>query len=117
MRIHGVEVKEKESEDDVMNTLEKCYSSLNVPFDPNDIDWAHRIRLSYTDNHSGEKVKFIIIKFRPWKVRQLFYKSPPRYYIDSLKKPGFSVSGAVYISWDISPRWDVSSEWGTFHPS
>ena len=25
----GVEVKQKESEDDVMSTLEKCYSSLN----------------------------------------------------------------------------------------
>ena len=38
LRIHGVKVKEKESKDDVLNTLEKCYSSLNVPFDPNDID-------------------------------------------------------------------------------
>ena len=54
MPIDGVKVKEKESEDDVMNTLEKCYSSLNVSFDPiliqSDIDRAHRIELSYTDN-------------------------------------------------------------------
>ena len=28
LSIHGVEVKDKESEDDVMNTLEKCYSSF-----------------------------------------------------------------------------------------
>ena len=46
LRIHGVEVKEKESEDDIMSTLEKCYSSLNVPFDPNDIERAHYIELS-----------------------------------------------------------------------
>ena len=70
--IHGVEVKEKESEDDVMNMLEQCYSSLDVPFNPNDIDRAHRIRLSYTDNHLGKKVKSIIIKFRSWKAHQLF---------------------------------------------
>ena len=59
MPIDGVKVKEKESEDDVMNTLEKCYSSLNVSFDPiliqSDIDRAHRIELSYTDNHTGKK--------------------------------------------------------------
>ena len=61
-----MEVKEKESEDDVMNTLEKCYSSLNLPFDPNDTDRAHRIGLSYTDNHSGKKVKSITVKFRSW---------------------------------------------------
>ena len=53
LRIHGVEVKEKEGKDDVMNTLELCYSSLDVPFNPNDIDRAHLIGLSYTDNHSG----------------------------------------------------------------
>ena len=53
LRIHGVEVKEKEGKDDVMNTLELCYSSLGVPFNPNDIDRAHLIGLSYTDNHSG----------------------------------------------------------------
>ena len=53
LRIHGVEVKEKEDKDDVMNTLEQCYSSLDVPFNPNDIDRAHLIGLSHTDNHSG----------------------------------------------------------------
>ena len=53
LRIHGVEVKEKEGKDDVMNTLEQCYSSLDVPFNPNDVDRAHLIGLSHTDNHSG----------------------------------------------------------------
>ena len=53
LRIHGVEVKEKEGKDDVMHTLEQCYSSLDVPFNPNDVDRAHLIGLSHTDNHSG----------------------------------------------------------------
>ena len=67
-------------------------SSLNVPFDPNDIHQAHCIGLSYTDNHSSRKVKFLIIKLRSGKARQLFYKSWPRYHNDGSKKPGFSVS-------------------------
>ena len=66
---------QKESEDDFVNTFEICYSSLNVPFDPNDIDQAHRIKLSYTDNYSGKKLKSIIAKFRSWKKARLhFYK-------------------------------------------
>ena len=49
-----MEAKEKETEDDIMNTLKQYFSSLDVPFNPNDIDRAHGVRLSHTDNHSGE---------------------------------------------------------------
>ena len=45
-----------------MNTLKKYYSSLNVPFDPDNIERAHRIVLLYTDNHSGKIVKTITVK-------------------------------------------------------
>ena len=69
-----------------MNMLVKCYSSLNVLFNPNDIERAHRIGLSNTDKHSGKKVKFIIVKFRSWKARWR------RYHTDGSKKPGFSIS-------------------------
>ena len=92
LRIHGVEVKENEDEDGVMNVLEDCYSSANLQFDANDIDRAHRIGLPYTDKNSGKKVKSIIVKFRSWKARQRFYKGQPRYCADSSKKPGFTVS-------------------------
>ena len=61
--IHGVEVKENEDEDDIMNVLEDCYSSVNFQFDANDIDCAHRIGLPYTDRNSDKKVKSIIVKF------------------------------------------------------
>ena len=50
-----------------MNKLEKCYSNLNILFDPNNIDRAYHIGLSYTDNHQEKKVKSIIVKFRLWK--------------------------------------------------
>ena len=89
LHIHGVEVKVKESKGDVMNTLEKCYSSLNFPFDPNYIDRAQPDW--YTGDHSGGKVKYIIVKFRSWKARQFFYKSSPWYHNDGSKKPGYSV--------------------------
>ena len=72
LRIHGVEVKENEDEDGVMNVLEDCYSSVNLQSDANDIDRAHRIGLPYTDKNSGKKVKSIIVKFRSWKSRQRF---------------------------------------------
>ena len=77
LRIHGVEVKENEDEDGIMNVLEDCYSSVNLQFDANDIDRAHRIGLPYTDKNSGKKVKSIIVKFRSWKVHQRFYKGQP----------------------------------------
>ena len=92
LRIHGVEVKENEDEDGIMNVLEDCYSSVNLQFDANDIDRAHRTGLPYTDKNSGKKVKSIIVKFRSWKARQRFYKGRPRHYADSSKKPGFTVS-------------------------
>ena len=84
---HGVEMKENEDEDGIMNVLEDCYSSVNMQFDANDIDRAHRTGLPYTDKNSGKKVKSIIVKFRSRKARQRFYKSRPRHYADSSKKP------------------------------
>ena len=72
LRIHGVEVKENEDEDGIMNVLEDCYSSVNLQFDANDIDQAHRIGLPYIDNNSGKKVKSILVKFRSWKAHQCF---------------------------------------------
>ena len=90
--INGVEGKENEDEDGTINVLEDCYSSLNLQFDANDIDHAHRIGLAYTDKNSGKKVKSIIFKLRSWKDRQRFYKGRPMYYADCSKKPGFTVS-------------------------
>ena len=92
MRIHEVEVKENEDEDGIMNVLEDCYSSVNMQFDANDIDRAHRIGLHFTNKNSGKKVKSITVKFRSWKARQRFYTGLPRHYADSSKKPGFTVS-------------------------
>ena len=85
-------MNKNEDDDGIMNVLEDCYSSVNLQFDANNIDRAHRIGLPYTDKNSGKKVKSIIVKFRSWKVHQRVYKGQPRYYADSSKKPGFTVS-------------------------
>ena len=69
-----MEVKENEDKDRIMNVLEDCYSSVNLQFDANDIDSAHRIGLPYTDKNSGKKVKSIIVKFRSWKAHQRLIK-------------------------------------------
>ena len=87
-----MEVKENEDKDGTVHVLEDCYASVNLQFDANDIDRAHRIGLPYTDKYSGKKMKSIIVKLRSWKARQRFYKGRPRYYADSSKKPGFTVS-------------------------
>ena len=92
LRIHGVEIKENEDEDGFMNVMEDSYSSVNLQFDANYIDRAQRIGLPYTDKNSGKKVKSIIVKFRSWKALQRFSKGRPRYFIDSPKKPGLTVS-------------------------
>ena len=49
--MHGVEVKENEDENGIMNVLEDCYSTVNLQFDANAIDRAHRIGLPYTDKN------------------------------------------------------------------
>ena len=74
LHIHRLEVKENEDEDGIMNGLEDCYSSVNLQFDANDIDPAHRIGLPYTDKNSGKKVKSVIAKFRSWKAHQRLIK-------------------------------------------
>ena len=77
LHIHRVKVKENEDEDGIMNGLEDRYSSVNLQFDANDIDPAHRIRLPHTDKNSGKKVKSVIVKFRSWKAHQRLIKVDP----------------------------------------
>ena len=41
----GVEAKENEDEDGIMNVLEDRYSSVNLQFDANNIDRVYRVGL------------------------------------------------------------------------
>ena len=51
-----------------------CLRIHGVPFDPNNIGRGNRIGFSYVENHSGKKVRSIIVKFRSCKARKPFIK-------------------------------------------
>ena len=64
-------------------TKKECYESVKVPFAQEDNDRAHRIGMEYTEKNSGEKVKSIIAKFKPWSARKQFYNARPKLFKDA----------------------------------
>ena len=95
IRIHGTEVSENESVDNVMAVVKSCHEKINVPFDQDNIDRVHRIGKKYTIENTGKKVQSIIVKFQSWKSRKEFYDARPINFVNGKKKPGldfFNVS-------------------------
>ena len=78
IRIHGTEVPENESVDNVMAVAKSCHEKINVPLDQDNIDRVHRIGKKYTDENTGKKVQSIIVKFKSWKSCKDFYDARPR---------------------------------------
>ena len=62
LRIHGVQVPERDGKEDINSVIKECYSKLDIPFSNDNIDRAHRIGKSYVDKFTGIKVKSIIVK-------------------------------------------------------
>ena len=55
----------------------------------------HYIGKLVFDTDSKRKVRSIIVRFKSWESRTVFYKACPRYFMNDRKKPGaksFSVS-------------------------
>ena len=93
LRIHGVEVVKGTEPENIMTTLEDCYKKLDLPYNSENIDRAHRIGKAYVDKVSGAKVQSIIVKFRTWRAREDLYKSRPRRFSQGKEKPvPFTVS-------------------------
>ena len=90
IRIHGTEVSENESVDNVMAVVKSCHEKINVPFDQDNIDRVHRIGKKYTDENAGKKVQSIIVKSKSWKSRKEFYDARPRTFVNGKKKPGLN---------------------------
>ena len=90
IRIHGTEVSENESVDNVMAVVKSCHEKINVPFDQDNIHRVHRIGKKYTDENTGKKVQSIIVKFKSWKSRKEFYDARPRNFVNGKKKPGLN---------------------------
>ena len=89
MRIHGIEFKEGYS-GDIMKELEKCYNVIGIPFNEKEIDRAHGIGKPFFDKERKKKVRSIIVKFKYWKSRAVFYKERPKNYVNGRKKQGFT---------------------------
>ena len=67
---------------------------MELPFNEEVIDRAHRIGKENTDKVSKKKVKSTIVKFKSWKARQKLYNVRPRVQKYGKKKPrqNFSIS-------------------------
>ena len=100
LRIHGIETKTKESNEDIIEKIKECYEALEIPFSEANIDRAHRIGKEYSDKTTGKKVKSITVKFKSWKSRQQLYNSRPRFDKNRKKKPGQNFT----ISVDLTKR-------------
>ena len=61
LRIHG---NGNEKNKDVIEKTSECYNALELPFNEEFIDRAHRVGKEYTDKILKKKVKSIIVKFR-----------------------------------------------------
>ena len=68
--IHGIESNSNEKYEYVMEKIKECYNALELPFNEEIIDRAHRVDKDYTDKISKKKVKSIIVKFKSCKARQ-----------------------------------------------
>ena len=67
---------------------------MELSFNEEVIDRAHRVGREYMNKISKKKVKSIIVKFKSWKARQKLYNARPRVQKDGKKKPrqNFSIS-------------------------
>ena len=70
IRIHGIEVPENKSFDNVMAVVKSCPVEINAPFDQDNIDRVHRIRKKYTDENTRKNIQSITVKFKSWKSRK-----------------------------------------------
>ena len=70
---------------------------MGIEFNQFEIDRAHCIGKPYMDNKKN-KVRSIIVKFRSWKSRTVFYKAGPRNHLDRQKKPGSSFNVSLNLT-------------------
>ena len=78
----------------MIEKIRECYNALELPFNEEVIDRAHRVGKEYTDKISKKNTKSITVKFKSWKARQKLYNARPRVQKEGKKKPrqNFSIS-------------------------
>ena len=97
LRIHGVEVADNETSDDVVKKVESIAAEVGVTLQRDDIFRAHCI--GKVVEKKGKKTKQIIVKFRSWNARCGLYKSRP-----TVKKPVHTAKSFSSISVDLTKK-------------
>ena len=64
LRIHSIESNSSEKNEDMIEKIRDCHNALELPFNEEVIDCAHRIGKEYMDKISEKKVKSITVKFK-----------------------------------------------------
>ena len=82
-RINGIAVPDKEATDDVMALVEHCHTAIGLPFDPNEIDRAHRVGKPRKHPVTKKVTQQIIVKFKSWNARCAFYNARPKFDSDA----------------------------------
>ena len=78
----------------MIEKIRECYNALELPFNEEAIDRAHRVGKEYTNKILKKKVKSIILKFKSRKACQKLYNARRRAQKDGKKKPrqNFNIS-------------------------
>ena len=103
LRIHGVYFDEKTRGENIDEILSDCFQKVDVPFDRNEIDRAHRIGSIVVDRETGKSSRQIIVKFKSWIPRCDFFKARPKAFQNGKKKPA-SNQLPFRVSLDLSKR-------------
>ena len=90
--IHGIEVPENESVDNLVAVVKSCHERVNVLFDQDNIDHVHRAGKKYTYENTGNKIQSVIVKINLWKSLKEFYDARPRNFVNGKKRPGLNFS-------------------------
>ena len=89
LRIQGIPVTN--GDENVMELVKTCYNEVNVDFESDDIDRAHRTGKAVYDKIKKTYTQPILVKFRNWNARLKLYKARPKFVKEqdtSGRKPG-----------------------------
>ena len=99
LRINGLPVSDNEN---VMDTVKNCYEELNIDFDRDDFDRAHRTGKPTLDPVKKVVTQPVLVKYRHWNARLKLYKARPKFQKTSgTQKP---VDRKFTVSTDLTTR-------------
>ena len=84
--MNGLKFDKNESQNDLVSEISECFSEIDLPYEEEEIDGAHRRGKPYENESSGLTMKPIISKFRSWRHRQNVYRNRPRRSENGRKK-------------------------------